>query len=86
MVATNTGIFLRGLKLFRESKTSQVLLVSKKKIRGSYAFFRDNKASIFPHSNNSNNSNKPRKNTSLLEGTALKCLLSRTARNARSTT
>ena len=44
MVATNTGIFLRGLKLFMESRTSQVLLVSKKNIWGNHAFFRDNKA------------------------------------------
>ena len=45
--ATNTGIFLRGLKLCGESRTQQALLVSKKKIRGNHAFFRDNKASIW---------------------------------------
>ena len=43
----NTGIFLRGLKLCRESRIYQVLLVSKKKIGGNHAFFRDNKASIW---------------------------------------
>ena len=47
MVPTNTGIFLRGLKLCRESSTWQVLLVSKKGIGGSHAIFRDNKASIW---------------------------------------
>ena len=47
MVPTNTGIFLRGLKLYRESRTKQVLLVSKKKIGGNHAFFRDNKALIW---------------------------------------
>ena len=43
MVPTNTGIFLRGLKLCGESRT----LVSKKKIGGNLAFFRENKASIW---------------------------------------
>ena len=47
VVPTNTGIFLRGLKLCRESRTQQVLLVSKMKIGGNHAFFRDNKASIW---------------------------------------
>ena len=46
VVPTNTGIFLRGLKLCVESRTLEVLLVSKMKIGGSHAFFRDNKASI----------------------------------------
>ena len=39
-------------KLCGESRTYQVLLVSKKKIGGNHAFFRDNKASIWgktPH-------------------------------------
>ena len=39
--------FLRGLKLFGQSGTEQVLLVSKKKIGDNDAFFRDNKASIW---------------------------------------
>ena len=47
VVPTNTGIFLRGLKLCGENRTKQVLLVSKKKIWGNRAFFRDNKASIW---------------------------------------
>ena len=47
MVPTNTGIFLGGLKLYGESRTQQVILVSKKKIGGNHAFFRDNKASIW---------------------------------------
>ena len=42
MVATNTGIFLSGLKLCGESRTWQVLLVSKNKIGGNHAFCRDN--------------------------------------------
>ena len=46
VVSINTSIFLRVSKLCRESKTSQVLLVSKRKIGGNHAFFRDNKASI----------------------------------------
>ena len=46
VVPTNTGIFLRGLKLWGESRTQQVLLVSKMKIGGNHAFFRDNKASF----------------------------------------
>ena len=46
VVPTNTGIFLRGLKLFGETRTQQVVLVSKKKIGGNHAVFRDNKASI----------------------------------------
>ena len=45
-VPSNTGIFLRGLKLCGQSITQQVLLVSKVKI-GSHAFFTDNKASIW---------------------------------------
>ena len=47
VVPANTGIFLRGLKLCRESRTKQVLLVSIKKIGGNHAFFRDYKASIW---------------------------------------
>ena len=47
MVPTNTAMFLGGLKPCRESRTYQVLLVSKKKIGGNHAFFRDNKASIW---------------------------------------
>ena len=46
LVPSNTGIFLRGLKLSAESRTQQVLLVSKMKIRGNHTFFRDNKTSI----------------------------------------
>ena len=42
VVTTNSGIFLRGLKLYGESRTQQMLLVSQKKIRGNHAFFRDN--------------------------------------------
>ena len=42
-----TGIFWRGLKLCGESRTYQVLLVSKKKIGGNHAFSRGNKASIW---------------------------------------
>ena len=47
MVLTKTGIFLRGLKLSKESRTQQVLLVSKMKIGDNHAFFRDNKASVW---------------------------------------
>ena len=47
VMLTNAGIFLRGLKLCRESRSQWVLLVSKKKIGGSHAFFRDNWASIW---------------------------------------
>ena len=47
VVRTNSGIFLRGLKLYGGSRTQQVLLISKKKIGGNHAFFRDNKASIW---------------------------------------
>ena len=39
VVLSNTKIFLRGLKLCRESRTQQVLLVSKKKIEDNHAFF-----------------------------------------------
>ena len=39
---TNTGIFLRGLKLSGESRSQWVLSVSKKKIGGNHAFLRDN--------------------------------------------
>ena len=39
---TNTGIFLRGLKLSGESRSYKVLLVFKKKIGGNHAFLRDN--------------------------------------------
>ena len=46
VVPTNTGIFLRGLKLYGESRTCQMLLVPQKKIGGNHAFFRDNLASI----------------------------------------
>ena len=42
VVPTNTGIFLLGLKLYGESRTYQMLLVSQKKIGGNHAFFRDN--------------------------------------------
>ena len=38
MVCTNTRIFLRGLKLGGESRTYQVILVSKKEIGGNHAF------------------------------------------------
>ena len=41
------GYFLRDLKLCGESRPEQVLLVSKKKIGGNHAFFRDNRASIW---------------------------------------
>ena len=34
-----TGIFLRSSRLCGESRTKQVLLVSKKKIGGNHAFF-----------------------------------------------
>ena len=43
----NKGIFLCGLKLCGESRTCQMLLVSKKKIWGNHAFFRSNKASTW---------------------------------------
>ena len=46
MMPSNTGIFLRGLKLCGESRTQQELLVYQVKIGGNHAFFRDNKASI----------------------------------------
>ena len=46
VVLTNAGIFLRGLNLCGESRTWLMLLVSKKKIGGNHAFFRDNKALI----------------------------------------
>ena len=42
VVPTNIGIFLRGLKLYGESRTKQMLLVSQTKIGGNHAFFRDN--------------------------------------------
>ena len=42
VVLTNAGIFLCCLNLCGESRTEQVLLVSKKKIGGNHAFFRDN--------------------------------------------
>ena len=47
VVPTNTGIFLRSLKLYGESRTYQMLLVSQnknknKKIGGNHAFFSDN--------------------------------------------
>ena len=47
VMPSNTGIFLHGLKLCRESRTQQEFLVSKVKIEGNHAFFRDNKASIW---------------------------------------
>ena len=47
VVPTNTGIFLRGFKLCKESTTQQVLLASKMRIGGNHAFFRGNKASIW---------------------------------------
>ena len=43
MVPTNTGMFLRVLKLCGESRTKQVLLVFKRKIGGNHAFIRDKK-------------------------------------------
>ena len=46
-VTANTGIFLRGLKLCRESRTQQVLLVTKVKIGGNHTFFSDNNALIW---------------------------------------
>ena len=46
VLPTNTGIFLRGLKLCGESRTHQELSEFEKKIGDSHAFFRDNKASI----------------------------------------
>ena len=42
VVPTNTRIFLRGLKLYGESRTYQMPLVSQKKIWGNHAFFREN--------------------------------------------
>ena len=42
VVPTNTGIFLRGLKLYGESRTYQMLFESQKKIGSNHAFFRDN--------------------------------------------
>ena len=44
MVPTNTGIFLRGLKLYGEWRTYQMSLASQKKIGGNHAFFRENQA------------------------------------------
>ena len=38
----NIAIFLRGLKLYGESRTYQMPLVSQKKIGGNHAFFREN--------------------------------------------
>ena len=38
VVPINNGIFLRGLKLCKESRTQQMLLVSKMKIGGNHAF------------------------------------------------
>ena len=46
VVPTNTGIFLRGLKLYGESRTYQLPLVSQKKIGGNHAFFRETEVSI----------------------------------------
>ena len=42
VVPTSTGIFLRGLKPYGESRTYQMSLVSQKKIGGNHAFFREN--------------------------------------------
>ena len=42
VILTNTVTFLHGLKLSGESRTQQVLLVSKKTIGGNHAFLRDN--------------------------------------------
>ena len=42
VVPMNTGVFLRGLKLYGESRTYQMPLVSQKKIGGNHAFFREN--------------------------------------------
>ena len=47
VVPINTGIFLCGLNLCRESRTEQVLLIFKKKFWGNHLFFRDDKASIW---------------------------------------
>ena len=47
VVPSNTGIFLRGLKLCGENRTQQELSVSKVKIGGNHAFFRVSKASIW---------------------------------------
>ena len=44
VVLINTEIFLLGLKLCKEGRTKQVILVSKEKIGGNHAFFRDNEA------------------------------------------
>ena len=41
VVLIDIGIFLRGSKLCGESRTKQVLLVSKKEIEGNHASFRD---------------------------------------------
>ena len=48
VVPTNTGIFLRGLILFGESRIQQVGLVSTKKIGGNHAFFRNKISQIAP--------------------------------------
>ena len=42
VVPINTGIFLRGLKLYEGSRTYQMPLVSQKKSGGNHAFFREN--------------------------------------------
>ena len=42
VVRTNTGIFWRGLKLYGESRTYKMPLVTQKKIGGNHAFFREN--------------------------------------------
>ena len=42
VVPANTGIFLRAFKLYGESRTYQMPLVSQKKIGGNHAFFREN--------------------------------------------
>ena len=46
LVLTNTGKFLRGLKLCGERRTQQLFLVFKKKIGGNHSFFRDNLSSV----------------------------------------
>ena len=95
------GYLLRGLKLCGGSRNYKVLLVSKEKIEGNHAFFRDIKGSLWNKTHNIAlyftaclppifsldsyslclsllflHSLKPRKNSSILVGTALKLLQS----------
>ena len=49
VIPITTRTFLRGLELCGESRTLQVLLVSKKIIGGNHAFFKDNKALIWSY-------------------------------------